>query len=45
LEKKAYKQRKGLTIEEKIKKIKEGAEEMCKKYNLHLRKVSLSQKW
>lgn len=37
---KAHEQRKGFTMEERIKRIKEGAEEMCKKYNLHLRKVS-----
>jgi len=35
---KAYEQRRGLTMEERIEGIKEGAEEMRKKYNLHLRK-------
>ncbi len=42
---KAYEQRKGLLMEERIKEIKESAEEMCKRYNLHLRKVSLARKW
>jgi len=37
---KAYEQRKGFTMEERIKGIKEDVEEMCKKFNLHLRKVS-----
>lgn len=41
---KAFEQRKGLPIEERIKGIKEGAQELCKKYNLHLRKVCLTQK-
>lgn len=33
----AYEERKGLTMEERIKGIKEGAEEVCKKYGLKLR--------
>ena len=41
---KTYELRKGLTIEERIKGIKEGAEEICKKYNLHLRRASPSVK-
>ena len=41
---KAYEQRKGLPMEERIKGIKEGAQELCKRYNLHLRKVCLTQK-
>jgi len=41
---KAHEQRKGFTMEERIKGIKEDVEKMCKKFNLHLRKISLSCK-
>lgn len=41
---KGYKERKGLTMEEKIKKIKESAQELCKKYNLKLKTLHSLQK-
>lgn len=42
---KAYERRKSLTMEEKIQKIKEGAEEMNRKYDLHLMKINPLLKW
>ena len=39
-----YQRVKGLTMDEKVKKIREGAEELCKKYGLKLKKLHSAHK-
>lgn len=41
---KAYERTKGLTMAEMVKKIEENASALCKKYNLHLKKLHPSHK-
>ena len=35
-----YQKTKGLTMDQTVEKIRKGAEELCKKYNLQLKKAS-----
>ena len=41
---KGYQRIKGLTLDEKVKKIREGAKELCEKYGLKLKKLRPSEK-
>ena len=36
-----YEKTKGLTIDEAVDEIRKGAEELCKRYDIHLRKVGM----